>query len=190
MRLSIGSTARRSLILTLALLAPAAVQAAAQAPAGQGIELTGNLVSQRSSFRQPFVLGIDHYSTAADLQSFAAALAAAGRYAARDQLWKEPVGYLSVGGRLGYPVAAVFACAAPAGRCLVAVLNRPMSELEVQYSTRSSRYPFSVVELNLDSSGRGDGTLIGAAQIQVSGTQLEVESLGSEPLLLLSVRSR
>ncbi len=176
---------RSTLIGAMTLLS--VIAAAAAAPAN---EFTGNLVNVVGSarFNQPFTLGIDHYASAADLQQLAAALQTKGPYGARDKLWRKTAGYLSIGGRLGYPVAEVFAYDTPQGRSLYAVIDRPMRTFEVQYSTRSSKYPFSVVELNVDRSGKGDGTLIAAANLQVRGNKLEVKSLGVQPFRLLKVQ--
>jgi hypothetical protein len=182
--------ARRSLIFGLAVLSLMASAAAAGAAAEHADQFTGNLINTQASAHstQPFILGIDHYATNDELQQLAAVLTSKSRYAAREALWKKTAGFLSIGGRLGYPVAEVFAFDTPTGRTLYAVIDRPMRTFEVQYGTRSSRYPFSVVELNVDRSGRGDGTLIAAAQLRVRDDKLEVVSLGVQPFRLLKVQ--
>jgi hypothetical protein len=63
-----------------------------------------------------------------------------------------------------------------------------MSTFEVQYSTRSSKYPFSLIELTVDRNGHGEGRLIGAAKLRMRGNELSFESLGTQPLRLLDVR--
>jgi len=115
-------------------------------------------------------------------------LAEKGPYSLRDELWKHSAGYLRIGGRLGYPVAAVLSQDTATGRKLTVVLNRPLSAFEVQSYARSSMYPFSVLELDLDQNGEGHGTLIGAARMRMRGDTLEVQSLGVQPLRLLAVR--
>jgi hypothetical protein len=88
------------------------------------------------------------------------------------------------------------------GRTLHVVLNRPLSLREVQYFSRSSKYPFTVLEfsrsskypftvleLNVDKNGKGDGRLLGAAKMQMHGDTLEFESLGIQPIRLLAVRA-
>jgi hypothetical protein len=184
------SKARSSLILGLAALSLMASAAAAGAAAEHADQFTGNLVNTQASARssQPFILGIDHYATSDDLQQLAAALRSKNRYAVRDELWKKSAGFLSIGGRLGYPVAEVFSFDTPAGRKLYAVIDRPMRQGEVQNGTRSSRYPFSVVELNIDRNGRGEGTFIAAAKLKVRADTLEVISLGVQPFRLLKVQ--
>jgi len=83
----------------------------------------------------------------------------------------------------------VLANETPAGRTIHVVMNRVLSPFEVQYYTRSSRYPFAVIELNLDKNGRGDGRLIAAARLRWQGDTLEIESLGNQPFRLLAVQT-
>jgi hypothetical protein len=167
--------------------APAAASAAASAHPDQ---FTGSLVNTVAGarFSQPFILSVDHYAGDAEVQRLTGVLAEKGPYSLRDELWKHSAGYLRIGGRLGYPVAAVLSQDTATGRKLTVVLNRPLSAFEVQYYARSSMYPFSVLELELDQNGEGHGTLIGAARMRMRGNTLEIQSLGVQPLRLLAVR--
>ncbi|HEY6320463.1 MAG TPA: hypothetical protein VJA16_02765 [Thermoanaerobaculia bacterium] len=168
--------------------APAAASAAASAHPDQ---FTGSLVNTVAGarFSQPFILSVDHYTGDAEVQHLTGLLAEKGPYSLRDELWKHSVGYLRIGGRLGVPVAAVLSQDTATGRKLTVVLNRPLSAFEVQYYARSSMYPFSVLELDLDQNGVGQGTLIGAARMRMRGNTLEIQSLGVQPLRLLAVRA-
>jgi hypothetical protein len=168
--------------------APAAALAAA---AGHPDQFTGSLVNTVAGarFSQPFVLSVDHYAGDAEVQHLTGLLAEKGAYSLRDELWKHSAGYLRIGGRLGYPVAAVLSQDTATGRKLTVVLNRPLSPFEVQYYARSSMYPFAVLELDLDQSGAGEGKLIGAAKMKMHGDTLTIESLGIQPLRLLAVRA-
>ncbi|HVR10627.1 MAG TPA: hypothetical protein VMW75_21455 [Thermoanaerobaculia bacterium] len=165
---------------------------AAGAVAEHPDEYTGNMVNTvgGARFNQPFVLSVDHYADDADVRRLTGTLAAKGQYSLRDELWHErSAGYLRVGGRLGYPVAAVLSQQTPNGRTLHVVLNRPLGAREVQYFTRSSKYPFTVLELSVDSNGKGEGRLLGAAKMQMHGDTLEFVSLGIQPVRLLAVRA-
>jgi hypothetical protein len=189
-RHALAVAALGTLLAAAALAAPAPAPAPGEAYAPRPDQFTGSLVSlvrgARSS--KPFVLSIDHYTTGPELQRLADTLGAKGPYAARDELWKQTAGYLSVGGRIGYPVSAVLSQDTPNGRMIRVVVNRPMSTFEVQYSTRSSKYPFSLIELTIDRNGHGEGRLIGAAKLRMRGNELSFESLGTQPLRLLDVR--
>ncbi len=185
-------------VLAAALTVAAAVPTQATQPAAgtaaayaaRPDQFTGNLVNtyRGARFNQPFTLSIDHYATGAELQQLADTLSAKGQNTLRDELWKGTVGFLSVGGRIGYPVAAVLSQDTANGRMIRVVMNRPLSTFEVQNYTRSSKYPFSVLELTIDRNGRGDGRLVGAAKLRMHGNELSFESLGSQPLRLLGVR--
>ncbi|HYL05529.1 MAG TPA: hypothetical protein VE075_05795 [Thermoanaerobaculia bacterium] len=155
-------------------------------------QYTGNMVNTVAGarFNQPFVLSVDHYADGADVQRLTGTLAARGQYSLRDELWHErSSGYLRVGGRIGYPVAAVLSQQTANGRTLHVVLNRPLSTREVQYFTRSSKYPFTVLELNVDNNGKGEGRLLGAAKMEMRGNTLEFVSLGIQPVRLLAVHA-
>ena len=196
-------TARKSLLIPALVLAAAAgtaiaagtARAAASAASAASLahpdQFTGSLVNTVAGARssQPFILSVDHYAGGAEVQYLTGLLAEKGPYSLRDELWKHSAGYLRIGGRLGYPVAAVLSQDTATGRKLTVVLNRPLSAFEVQYYARSSMYPFTVLELDLDQNGAGHGTLIGAARMRMRGDTLEVQSLGVQPLRLLAVRA-
>ncbi len=175
--------------MATAIVAGAAIQ---RDPAGQRPEqFTGSLVNIERGARssRPFVLSVDHYATDGEVQRMTGILAAKGPYSLRDELWKEQVGYLSIGGGIGFPVGAVLSQDTPDGRTIRVFLNRRLSNFEVQNYTRSSKYPFTVVELHLDRNGKGNGVLVGAAQMRLSGDTLTVKSLGNLPVRLLAVRA-
>jgi hypothetical protein len=186
----------RTTSLIIAALVTAATAGTALAGPGAGAaathpeRFTGNLVDTLATARasRPFILSVDHYSDAAEIRRFNGVLTGQGLYHLRDELWKQNAGYLSIGGGLGYPVAAVLSQDTPGGRTLRVVLNRPEWIGEVQSYARSAKYPFTVLELNLDRNGKGDGLVIGAAKLTMQGDNLEIKSLGTIPLRLLDVR--
>jgi hypothetical protein len=193
-------TPRKSLLIPALVLAAAAgtaiaagtaSAAASAAASAHPDQFTGSLVNTVAGarFSQPFILSVDHYTGDAEVQHLTGLLAEKGPYSLRDELWKHSAGYLRIGGRLGVPVAAVLSQDTATGRKLTVVLNRPLSAFEVQYYARSSMYPFSVLELDLDQNGAGQGTLIGAARMRMRGNTLEIQSLGVQPLRLLAVRA-
>jgi hypothetical protein len=182
---------RLYVIPALVMAAALGTAIAAGAVAEHPDQFTGNMVNTLGvRFNQPFILSVDHYADGADVQRLTGTLAAKGQYSLRDELWRQrSAGYLRVGGRLGYPVAAVLSQETATGRTLHVVLNRPLSTREVQYFTRSSKYPFTVLELKVDKNGKGEGRLLGAAKMQMNGDTLEFKSLGVEPVRLLAVRA-
>jgi hypothetical protein len=169
----------------------AGAAAAAGAASAHPDRFTGSLVNTVAGARasQPFILSVDRYADGAEVQRLIGLLADRGPYAVRDALWQHTAGYLRIGGRIGYPVAAVLSQDTATGRKLTVVLNRPLSAFEVQYFTRSSRYPYSVLELDLDRNGAGEGKIIAAAKMRMHGDTLTIESLGTQPLRLLAVHA-
>ena len=76
-----------------------------------GERFTANLVDPAGNFgRQsntaPVLIHIDHYSSDAEVQRLAGILRQKGPDALRDALWDREVGFIRVGGGLGYPIAA------------------------------------------------------------------------------------
>jgi len=185
------STLFRTAMLTLALALFAATASFAQ----RGEQIMANLVDPAGHFGHrggstaPIVIHLDHYSSDAEVQKLADILAGKGPDALRDALWNQEVGYIRVGGGLGYPIAAARSKETPAGRVIRMMIDRPISQREVLNNTFSSDYPFSYIEINLDHSGKGDGQFFAAAKVSLKkdGT-LTVESFSPQPLRVLGVQ--
>jgi hypothetical protein len=75
------------------------------------------------------------------------------------------------------------------GMHIVMVTDRPMSFWERYNSGRSTQYPFGIVVLNVDSAGKGTGTLAPICKIKFNKkNELEIENYGQKPLRLANVR--
>ena len=75
------------------------------------------------------------------------------------------------------------------GMHIVMVTDRPMSFWERYNSTRSTQYPFGIIVLNVDSTGKGTGTLAPICKIKFNKkNKLEIEHYGQKPLRLANVR--
>jgi hypothetical protein len=201
---------RYRLLIAAAIVCTAAATAALHAAsadrqpasASGDLRITGNLIDTYGDVRrssQPFILTIDHFSSDADLQAMNGRLTTngyelgndAGAYGVRDNLWhRVQDGTLRVGGGIGYPVSLATSQETPNGRTLRMYLNRPLGAFEVQNYTRSSRYPFTYIEINLDKNGKGQGALIAAARLSPASAAPQVTSLGSQPIRLLDVIAR
>ena len=157
-------------------------------------QLMANLVAPAGTFARtgtaPVVIHIDHYSSDAEVQRLAGILQKKGPDALRDALWDQEIGYIRIGGGLGYPIAA--ARSRPGdhgGRIVRLMIDRPISQREVIDNTRTVDYPFAYVEIKLDKAGKGEGQFYQAAKVSLNGNTLDVESYNPQPLRLLSVRS-
>ena len=66
---------------------------------------------------------------------------------------------------------------------------RPLHFLELYEYTRSTDYPFSLIELMLDKDGNGQGAVIVAAKIKITKEgRLELESRGGQYIKITNVR--
>lgn len=73
---------------------------------------------------------------------------------------------------------------------IVLITDRPISMWEAVNRPRSYDYPFTMIELRLDSRGEGVGKLNIAARIDISrnGKMIELENYDSQPIHLNDVR--
>ncbi len=75
------------------------------------------------------------------------------------------------------------------GMHIVMVTDRPMRFWEVYNGGRSTDYPFGIIVLNVDSTGKGTGTLAPICKVKFNKKgELEIENYGQKPLRLVNVR--
>jgi len=160
-------------------------------------ELTGNLVDPAGHFGRsrsntaPVMIRIDHYSEDAEVEHLAGILKAKGPDDLQDALWDREVGYIRVGGGLGYPIAVARSHEQPDGsRIIRLMMDRPISPREVINSAHTLDYPFGFIEIKLDANGKGQGTFYQAAKVKITGDRLDVENYSPQPLKLLAVQMR
>lgn len=162
-------------------------------PAQPGPErIEGTLINQGGPFSTLFQAGyfaidIQAYSPDEEAKACLQALRNGGQKALLQKLWKmKEVGYLKVGGSLGYPLVLIRSQATPDGRVIRALTNRPIAPRE--FGTRSEDYPFGYLEIFLPKEGKGTGTLIPMAEVTFTEqATLTVESYGTMPFRLLDV---
>jgi hypothetical protein len=138
---------------------------------------------------------IDRYSSPQDATGLHAILLDGGPKALLKALQKmKSIGKIERDGNVGfYDLKFILSKPTGTGRHIYALTDRPIGFLEAFYSTRSTDYPFGVMELDLQADEKGKekgvGTLIYAAQIKVlDGERVEVENLTFAPIKLLGVR--
>jgi hypothetical protein len=178
-----------ALVVILSLTAPVVAQPA-DPSVGAG-RFTGNVVNLDAGARrsQPFTLTIDHYATQHDVDRFTGILAESGNMKLRDVLWRKHAGTLSIGGGIGYPVSFAVEQDTPQGKSVRVFVDRPMSSFALTHGFRSSQYPFTVIEITTDATGKAQGNLIGAARLRYKNGTLEIKSLGSQPIRLVDIRT-
>ncbi len=135
---------------------------------------------------------INKYNTDEDIKNFAAILAESGPDRLLSALEKEDVGQLSPTGHVGTPIAIARKFQKGDKTIVRVVTARRLSFLELRNSGRSVDYPYTILQLVLDQSGKGTGTAIGAARLRFDKKKnvYEIESFqhGGTNNKLLNVR--
>jgi hypothetical protein len=135
---------------------------------------------------------IDRWSTDAERDRLRAALREGGADGLLRALQKvKQVGHISSGGSLGYPLRFARQIVSPSGgRRILIGTDRNISFLELRDQPRTVNYPFMVIDIRLDQSGKGEGKLMPLAKITEDRDHIvEIENYASEPVRLTSVHS-
>lgn len=101
------------------------------------------------------------------------------------------VGSIRTPDSVGYPLRyARRTQASENGEAVVIISDREMSFSELRYSPRSIEYPFTVIRMQLNSQGRGQGDILLATKISASKATKDIafESYTTTPLKLQNVR--
>jgi len=135
---------------------------------------------------------INKYNTDEDIQKYAELLKEGGPDKLRQALEKEDVGQVSPTGRVGTPIAVARKFVEGNKTIIRVVMARYLSFVELRYAGRSTDYPYTILQLDLDENGKGTGTAIGAAKIRFNKKKdtYEIESLqhGTDYNKLLNVQ--
>ncbi|CAN5859859.1 hypothetical protein BH18ACI5_BH18ACI5_22970 [soil metagenome] len=74
------------------------------------------------------------------------------------------------------------------GRRIILMTDRPMAFAERLSGGRSRDYPLTWIELRLDANGRGEGSILLAARLQLLGDILGIEDYANQPAKLNDVK--
>lgn len=103
----------------------------------------------------------------------------------------KPVGYMRAPGQLAYEFHYANVISEKNGvRRLLLITDRPMSFGEVTNRGRSIEYPFTLMDLRIDSSGHGEGRLFLATKIIRSGDLFVLENYASQPIVVSDVERK
>jgi hypothetical protein len=138
-------------------------------------------------------LVLDRWSTSADRDDLAAALAEQGPNGLLKSMQARPrIGFVHVPGRLGNDIQFARQVRHSDGtRRVVIVLPRRLSFNEVNPSSTTEDYPYTVIELHLDAAGAGDGKMSVGARISVNkgSDQIDHEDYTGGAVLLKDVKT-
>ena len=160
-------------------------------------EFTGTVIGVGGTLggvSRPFTLTIEDFSSATEAGRAVAMLAENGQDGLMKALQGQRRGYFSMGAQLGRDLNFVQETrTADGGRRIVILFERWLNTFEVRSGARSEDYPFTYIELTLDSLGKGQGTLIPAARVYFDkkhDNQVTIENYGIYPARLVGVQLR
>lgn len=180
--------------LALSGLAGLASPASGQAT-GEKIRLTAfavNMNAQSPSAASGQVeINIDRWSSDAEGQALVTTLREQGPEAALAALQKmRPVGTIRTPDTIGYDLR--YAHRRPGedgGTRIVIATDRPIGFWEAVNRPRSIEYPFTVIEIHLNTDGTGEGKMSFATKVTAGDEHtIVLENYQTQPVLLQSVR--
>ena len=187
-------------VLTLIVLLIASCSATAQGgkrPDFQEV-YTGTLMAMNGPSRSTsFNLSIRDFTSDQDAQLYLSILVEGDQFALLNKIRDNDLGFMSAHGSLGRRLLVVRRTEMPDGKTRIMVaFERWQTFAEVRGGYRTQDYPFAVLELMLDANGRGSGTFIAAAKIDMKRDKktgkytLELENFGTFPHRVMGVMRR
>jgi hypothetical protein len=76
------------------------------------------------------------------------------------------------------------------GRRILIATDRPIGFSEATYRPPSFDYPFTIIEMNLDKEGKGEGSMSVAAKLIPAGKNFVIENFDTQPVRLNRIESR
>ena len=137
---------------------------------------------------------INRWSTDEERDRLLTTLQEFGQDKLLDELQKirPPVGRIRSPGSIGWDLYYARNHPNPDGnRRVVLATNRRVAFREAANNTRSMDYQFTLIELRLDATGKGEGKLVPAAKVTWDRDKkvLEIENYSALPVELLSVKA-
>ena len=133
---------------------------------------------------------IDAWTTPQQCEKLATALAERGPDALLDELRDlDRVGSIRTPDSLGYPLHYAAQDPLPdGGRRIVLATDRPIRFWETWQQARTLDYPFTVIELRMNSHGEGEGKLALATRVIPLDGRIILENWSVAPIQLNQVR--
>jgi len=162
------------------------VQTSRQYVQGQVVGIGG----RRAGLNRPFTLLVNNYTSPDDVARLNQALRSGGQDELLRVLSRLNAGRISIGNNVGVRANAVISTpTAEGGSKLTVLYERNVTIFELRYGARSADYRFGYAEIFLDNRGRGQGTFIPAAQVELEGDTWVVEDFGEFPARLMGLRT-
>jgi hypothetical protein len=183
------------LSLQMAILVGALVALIAARPAAQTLgspeRFTALAVNVTGGGTAPIEIAVNRWSTNAERSRLLTTLAEKGPDKLLDVLRDMPkVGFIRQTSSIGWDLRYARRTDLPdGGERVVIATDRPISTWEAANQPRTIDYPFTVIELRLDSSGQGEGKMSYATKITADKRtdSIVLENWGTSPVLLQGV---
>jgi hypothetical protein len=185
---------QRIVVAAVAVLTLLAIPAfAAKKPMAD--EFTAVFISMNApgAMGKPVQIWIESYTTDDVAESLITTLEQKGQQGLVNALPDMRAGTMRIGTSDGYPISiARQRVNADGSRTIVAVSNRPFVGFQPQGGTRVQDYPFGVIEIKLDAEGKGEGQIIGSAQLSFDKDKknLNIASYAVQPGRLSDVKTK
>jgi hypothetical protein len=97
-------------------------------------------------------------------------------------------GHIAITGTVGYDINYIREFPSATGRKIRLVTNRPITIGEVWTNSRSMNYNLSILEMTIpyEKRGKGTGTLLPAAELQLNKKTNEIEIEAKNPCALIT----
>jgi hypothetical protein len=186
---------RRFASTVLVLLASLVAPAFAEEKKPVADEFTAVFISMNApgAMGSPVQIWINSYTADDVAKNLALTLEQKGQQGLLNEILNLDVGRLRIGTSMGYPISvARQRVNADGSRTVFLVSNRPFVGFQPQGGTRIEDYPFGVVEIKLDAEGKGEGQIIGSAQLSFDETKtnLNIASYAVQPGRLSDVKTK
>jgi hypothetical protein len=182
------SVAGSSLIIGLAVTVPGAAQRPIASYSAQVVNFDATAGAATGLVQ----IQITRWSTDAERDTLTTILFEKGTKELLQAVSKMPtVGSIRTPDSVGYPLRyARRTMASENGESIVIISDREMGFSELRYAPRSIDYPFTVIRMQLNSQGRGQGDVLLATKISANKATKDIafESYTTTPLKLQNVR--
>jgi hypothetical protein len=179
---------KKILVLLIALLiwniSNAADEKKEERYGGRVIDAAGGVPGFSATY---VTITIQKYNTDDELAAFGKILAEKGQEGLVEAIENHENGRIRIGDRLSYPLSATRKLEKDGKTLIRALTDRPIPMVEAWRNNKSMDYPFGFIEILFDTDGKGQGSLVAAAKIEIKDGKLEMESYGREPFRLTSM---
>ena len=135
---------------------------------------------------------ITRWSTESERQALVNTLLTKGPEALLEALREtRPVGTIKTPDSIGYDLHYAQQVATDeGGRRLVIATDRPIGFWEAWNRPRTLDYPFTVIQMQLDRDGKGQGSMSYATRVIAHDNIIELENYTSSPVMLTQIEAR